>query len=109
MTHFALSRDKRKEFNKAAKELRAKFYTYFETNNSYDLPSTKELDLFTPYVPLYKRSCYAKSILQLSESLYQDSNSWTQNPNTGEAIQNSTYISKTKENATKVYSYLKHV
>jgi len=107
--HFALSRDKRKEFNEVAKELGSKFYTYFETDNSYYLPSTKELDLFASYVAFYKRNNYAKRVLQLSDSLRRDSESWTENPSTGEATQNSAYTSKTKEHALKVSSYFKRI
>jgi predicted DNA-binding protein YlxM (UPF0122 family) len=105
----AIGRDKRKEFNDNAVVLNSKLYDCIERDNTYFLPTTKELRLFTSYVPLYRRWIYEKRVKQLSESLQNDEKATVYDPIEETTITDSGYVSLTYIYIKKLQWHLRRI
>ena len=105
----ALGRDKRKEFNEKATELNSKIYDYLKQNSNSFIPSIKDLTLFTPYIPLSRRSSYSKVVRELEVSLSNDIKSKKYNPSLNKETGDPNYVSQTNPLVHKLVRYLKRI
>ncbi|HHI5559336.1 TPA: hypothetical protein ACPVZM_002968 [Vibrio parahaemolyticus] len=101
---FSLDRDKRKEKIELAQNLYNQILDFIESGNSDSLPSTRELKLYSLYIPLLKRNKFLALITEFKLELKRDNEAIIKDPINGDRVK-SGYESKTKSLATKIQGY----
>ncbi|MCM2680623.1 hypothetical protein [Echinimonas agarilytica] len=104
---FALSRDKRKEFNEASVPLFEKLYNGVQSSSTSFFPDNLQLELFSSHVPFHKRYFYKQAVISLTDSLKADKEAVKWNSDEAEMQLDKGYESQSFKSAEKVMKYLK--
>jgi hypothetical protein len=105
--HFALIRDKRKEFNDACVPLFEKLYNGVQENSTSLFPNNFQLELFSSHVLFCKRYFYKQAVISLDNSLKADGEAIKWNADEAEHQIDKDYESQSFKAAEKIMKYLK--